>query len=134
MGYQHVILFGRGPDGNPTPVSVDADGNVLMSGGGGGGGNDGTPARTPLIATITLNSTAVELSTATPDAGESSHAGWRVIVPSGGAGILWGSEPNAVIPVAAGSDDVIPSASLAGWFAKSAGADVTITLVGAKDV
>lgn len=39
MGYQHVILLGRGPDGKPKPVSVDADGKLMVSGGGGGGGD-----------------------------------------------------------------------------------------------
>ena len=39
MSYQYVILQGRGPDGKPKAVAVDADGKLIISGGGGGGGD-----------------------------------------------------------------------------------------------
>jgi hypothetical protein len=92
----------------------------------------GTPARTPLAATITLTGTAVDLSTATGGDAH-SHAAWRLKVPAGGADVLWGPEGNEVLQIDAGEDDAIPSATLAGTFAKSNGADVAIKLVGYQD-
>lgn len=41
MGYEHSILMGRGPDGKPKPVAVDADGKVDI--------NDGVSAEAPNI-------------------------------------------------------------------------------------
>ena len=95
---------------------------------------DGTPSRTPLIATITLTGTAVQLSTATGGTAH-SHAGWRITVPPGGAGVLWGTQAQCVSPIPADATerayDDIPSGTLAGWWAKSDGANVDIVLLGA---
>jgi len=123
---QQVILMGKGRNNEPTVVAVENNG-VLRE--------PGTPERTPLAASILLtSSSAVELSTAAPDGGEHSHAGWRIVVPSGGAGVLWGPEGYEVSPIEAGDFDDVPSATLTGTFAKSAGADVTIKLIGYEDV
>jgi hypothetical protein len=92
----------------------------------------GVPARTPLVATITLTGTATNLSTAIGGTAH-SHAAWRMKVPAGGADVLWGPEGNEVLQVDAGEEDTIPSGSLAGWFAKSNGADIDLVLVGGQD-
>lgn len=124
-----ALLHVQNPSGDFVPVQGDADGFLLTT-----ATDSGTPARTPLAATLVLTGAAVQLSTALPDGAETSQAAWRIVVPSGGAGVLWGPQGSEVIPIDAGNFDTIPSATLAGWWAKSAGANVTISLVGAQDV
>ncbi len=96
-----------------------------------------TPSRVPLIATITLTSTPKDLGTAAGDAGETSDAAWRLIVPPGGAGALFGTQSNCAAPIPASQEiagyDVIPSATLSNWWAKSDGADVVVVLLGGKN-
>ncbi|MBK9263065.1 MAG: hypothetical protein IPM54_25085 [Polyangiaceae bacterium] len=120
-----VVQGRRRSDGEIIPLDCNDRGELIVA---------ATPARTPLVATLELTSTAKQLTEALPDGAEHSHAAWRLVVPNGGANALWGNASTQVLKVDAGSDDTIPSATLAGWFAKSDGANVTITLIGAEDV
>ncbi len=95
--------------------------------------DSGTPSRSALVATITLNGTAQQLSTATGGSAV-SQAGWRLKAPAGGANILWGPSGSEVSQIDAGTHDDIPSSTLATWYAKSDGADINAVLIGGADV
>lgn len=116
-----VVLCGERTDGKFIPMRLNNNGTNASA---------SVPSRTPLIATITLTGTAQQLSTAAGHGASTSNAGWRIVVPSGGAGALWGTQASCVSPIAAGGYDSIPSSTLAGWWAKSDGADVVVVLVG----
>lgn len=114
----------QGPGGTPKALACDADGRLYSL--------DYLPARTPLVATLTLTGTAVQLSTATGGSATSTIP-WRIKVPSGGANMLWGSSSSQPFEVAAGGELELKSATLAGWYAKSDGANIDIEIIGAED-
>jgi hypothetical protein len=113
------------PTGAPVTAKGTTEGYALTA--------ETVPARTPLVAMLTITGTAAQLSTAT--GGDATSAiPWRIKVPSGGANMLWGSLSSQPFEVAAGGELEIKSATLAGWYAKSDGADIDIELLGAEDV
>lgn len=119
-----AFLMLEGPSGTPVTAKGTADGYALTA--------ETVPSRTPLVATLTLTGTAVPLSTATGGSATSTIP-WRIKVPSGGANMLWGSSTSQPFYVAAGGELEIKSATLAGWWAKSDGANLDIELLGAED-
>lgn len=114
----------EGPDGTPVAAEGTAAGYTLTV--------ETVPSRTPLVATLTLTGTAKQLSTATGGSAVSAIP-WRIKVPAGGANMLWGSSTSQPFGVTAGGELEIRSSTLAGWYAKSDGADIDIELIGAED-
>jgi hypothetical protein len=126
-----VILCGqRVSDNEFVPLRCNDAGELVST--SGGGEAPSVPSRTPLAATITLDGTPKQLSTAT-GGGATSAIPWRLKVPAGGANALFGTQAACVIPIQAGTFDEIDSSTLAGWWAKSDGAAVDVTLLGAEN-
>jgi hypothetical protein len=128
-----VILLGKKKNGGHAPLPLSTDGTTLLVE---AKGTPPVPSRTPLIATLVVTSTRKQLTEAGGDALLASDAGWLIDVPSGGASVRVGGVGVTAgaggYVAAAGSDRAIPSSTLEGFHAISTGADVTITLIGAK--
>ncbi len=129
-----VLLCGERADGLFIPTRLNDDGTLAASSSS-AGTSPSVPSRTPLIATMTITSTAQLFTVAGGDALLTSAAGWLVDVPSGGASVRIGKSTvlagSLGYVATAGYDRAINSSTLAGHYGISTtGADVTITLIG----
>jgi hypothetical protein len=117
-GYKFVVLQGRGPDGNPTPLELDSLSLLRVA---------------VEAQNLTVKQKAQELTTDAIDLDtveglpEKAPGGWELVSASAW---LVGDAEGQARPVAANEPWSPPGNTLAGVFAKSASGTITLVITG----